>query len=97
MKFSKKQYDIEWFILEISEAGESIGNESDGTDDNIQINQNLIEPDISEDSDISEDYDCWNKTSHFSTGLYSVNFNIDVEKLKLAKNTINYIERIKEK
>ena len=28
---------------------------------------------------------CWNKTSHFSTGLYSVNFNIDVEKLKPAK------------
>jgi len=37
---------------------------------------------------------CWNKTSHFSTGLYSVNFNIDVEKLKPA---INYIVRIKEK
>ena len=25
------------------------------------------------------------KTSHFSTGLYSANFNIDVEKLKPAK------------
>ena len=25
------------------------------------------------------------KRSHFSTGLYSVNFNIDVEKLKPAK------------
>jgi len=34
---------------------------------------------------LSEILKCWNKTSHFSTGLYSVNFNIDVEKLKPAK------------
>ena len=27
----------------------------------------------------------WDKTLHFSTGLYSVNVNIDVEKLKPVK------------
>ena len=50
-KVLKKNNTIwEWFILEISESAESIGNESDGTDD-------TEDSDISKDSDMSRDFD----------------------------------------